>query len=144
MSLILSCVLNFLFFMEKTVEMYLKIVFNEDVFLNTLGFRKRKRNVTWTCSRGKIVLFKELTYSKNSSLSSESLLWFCHFNLTWCTHHASLLSVRVARVQKSSTLYLTKSKPYRVCTPPGVCIHCFVMSNDWKKKPIYLLHVYYL
>ena len=32
--------------MEKTVEMYLKIVFNEDVFLNTLGFRKRKRNVT--------------------------------------------------------------------------------------------------
>ena len=123
MSLIISCALNCLFFMEKPYKCIWKLyLINEHVFLNTLVFRKRKRNVTRICSTCEVKLsFLRKGINMFKKFIVKSILWFCHFNLTWCSHHASLLLVRVARVQKSSTGVFDKMETVpRVYT--GVCI----------------------
>ena len=54
------------------------------------------------------------------------------------------LDVHIMPVCSRSLLHLSKNPVFDKmetvpCVYTGVCIHCFVMSNDWKKTPIYLL-----
>ena len=121
----------------KTVKMYLKIVFNEHVFLNTLGFRKRKRNVTRICSTsgGKNFFFKELSCSKNSLLTV-----FCDFVILIG------LDVHMLPVCFRSVLHVSINRVFdkmetvlRVYT--GVCIHVLLCLMTRRKS---LSTCYYL